>query len=108
VYIREAHASDTPRARSSTSGDIFDPITFEQRVDLARRTAKELDLGIPFAIDGMGDAVAKAYDAHPDRLYIVGADGKIVYQGARGPRGFKVDEMEERLKTILEAADQAD
>jgi len=102
IYIREAHAADTPRARSSMSQDIFDPATFEERVEVARRTAKELDMGIPFAIDGMDDAVAKAYDAHPDRLYIVGADGNVAYQGGRGPKGFSVDAMEKRLAAILE------
>ena len=102
VYIREAHPADSPRARSTMSKDVFDPVTFEERVDVARQTAKELDMGIPFAIDGMDDAVAQAYAAHPDRIYIVGADGKVAYQGARGPKGFSVDDMEERLREILE------
>ena len=75
-------------------------------LDLARRTAKDLDMGIPFAIDGMTDEVAMAYDAHPDRLYIVGADGKIAYQGDRGPRGFKVDEMNARLEEILTSSEE--
>jgi hypothetical protein len=104
IYIREAHAADSPRARSTMSQDVFDPATFEEREDVARRAAKELEMGIPFAIDGMDDAVAKAYDAHPDRLYIVGADGNVAYQGGRGPKGFSVDAMEKRLTEILEAS----
>ena len=29
------------------------------------------------------------------------ADGKIAYRGARGPRGFKVDEMEQELQKLV-------
>ena len=50
----------------------------------------------------MKNTVATAYNAMPDRLFILGADGKIAYRGARGPRGFKVDEMEQALKKLLD------
>ena len=37
----------------------------------------------------MDDKVNKAYAAWPDRLYVVGTDGKIAMMGEPGPRGFK-------------------
>ena len=46
----------------------------------------------------MKNATATAYNAMPDRLFVVGIDGKIAYRGARGPRGFKPDELEAYLK----------
>ncbi len=58
---------------------------------------------IPLLVDDISDTVAKAYSAMPDRLFILGADGKIAYAGARGPRGFLPDEMEKALKTILKS-----
>ena len=48
------------------------------------------------------NCVATAYDAFPDRLYIVGADAKVVYQGDRGPQGFDVSEMQAALVEHLE------
>ena len=49
---------------------------------------------MPALIDGMDDAVNKAYQALPDRLYLVGKNGEIAYAGDRGPFGFKPDELE--------------
>ncbi len=36
----------------------------------------------------MDDAVNKAYSAWPDRIYVIGVDGKIALMGGQGPRGF--------------------
>ncbi len=56
---------------------------------------------IPALVDGMDDAVSKAYDAHPDRMYLVGRDGTIVYQGGPGPMGFEPDELETAIRKEL-------
>jgi len=56
---------------------------------------------MPVLVDDMQDSVAKAYNAMPDRLFIVKADGTIGYRGNRGPRGFDVDEMEKALVKLL-------
>ena len=40
-----------------------------------------------------------AYAGWPDRLYVVGADGRIVYRGGPGPGGFRPQEVEEWLRT---------
>ncbi len=56
---------------------------------------------MPVVVDDMKNSAAKAFAAHPDRLFILTTDGKIAYRGARGPRGFKVDEMAERLEKLL-------
>ena len=79
-----------------------DPKSFEERRRVAKRCMEEIDLAIPVVVDTMDDATAKAYDGHPDRIFIVGADGKIAYRGDRGPRGFKVDELEEKLREVPE------
>jgi len=54
-------------------------------------------------VDDMMDSVAKAYSAMPDRLFILDAEGKIAYRGERGPRGFRVDEMEKAILKLLSA-----
>ena len=100
VYIREAHPADSPRAAGKWS-KVNEPETLEQRIEVAKKCAEELDLGIPVAVDDMEDTAAKTYDGYPDRLYIVTKDGKVAYNGAKGPRGFKPDEMVQRLEEIL-------
>ena len=62
---------------------------------------------MPFLVDDMHDTVSKAYNAKPDRLFILGADSRIAYRGERGPRGFQVDALEAALKQILASETKA-
>ena len=57
--------------------------------------------GIPAVVDGMDNAVAKAYAAAPDRLYLIAKDGTVAYQGRRGPFGFLPDELGEAIRAEL-------
>lgn len=68
---------------------------------MAGKCAVSLQLPIPIYVDDMKNSVATAYDAMPDRLFIVGVDGRIAYRGARGPRGFDPDGLEKALAKQL-------
>ena len=57
-----------------------------------------LKLSVPTVIDRDDNKVNAAYAGWPDRLYVVGADGKVAYKGGPGPGGFKPAEVEEWLK----------
>ncbi|MHC4134849.1 MAG: hypothetical protein ACYTDU_18365 [Planctomycetota bacterium] len=35
------------------------------------------------------------------RLFVLGADGKTAYRGERGPRGFRVAELEKALGKLV-------
>ena len=37
---------------------------------------------MPVVLDGMDNVVAKAYGGWPDRLYLIGLDGTVVFQGS--------------------------
>ena len=80
---------------------IAQPKTFERRKEVATSCVADLKLSIPVLVDDMKNSVANAYSAHPDRLFILTADGTIAFRGDRGPRGFSVDAMEKALKEIL-------
>ena len=56
-----------------------------------------LRVELPTVVDELDNAVASAYGGWPDRLYLVGADGRIAFQGGEGPFGFKPDELEQAL-----------
>ena len=60
---------------------------------MAKDFLKESKLKLPALLDGIDDAAATAYASLPDRMYLVGRDGKIAYAGGKGPRGFKPDEL---------------
>ena len=100
VYIHEAHPADSPRARKG-GPNVNEARVYEDRVKAAKEFTKEIKLEIPMVLDEMDDRAGKAYGAWPDRIYIVGTDGKIAYRGGVGPKGFKPDELEKRLAEVL-------
>jgi len=98
VYIREAHAADSNWSeRLARELNINQPKTYQARVEVARKCLVGLKISIPCLIDNMNNTTEKAYAGWPDRLYVVGKDGKIAYAGARGPRGFKPQEVRKWL-----------
>ncbi|MBM3837878.1 MAG: hypothetical protein FJ398_07920 [Verrucomicrobia bacterium] len=105
IYVREAHPSDGFRPARHVS--IEQPTTFGRRTQVASTCSADLKLTIPVLVDDMEDTVAKAYNALPDRLFILNSEGTIAYRGDRGPRGFKVDEMEQALAKLVPASSVA-
>lgn len=104
VYIREAHPKDGDRPDRAPDGPgIDDPKTMEERAKTAESCADDLDLSMTVLVDSMDDKTSKDFAAHPDRIYIVGKDGKVTYKGEPGPKGFKPDEAGAALKKLLEA-----
>lgn len=99
IYIREAHAADGPRP--SRTVRIDQPTTYARRTEVARTCSSALKLTIPLLIDDMENTAALAYDAWPDRLYLLAPGGKIAYAGQPGPWGFRVDELEAALATAM-------
>ncbi len=99
VYIREAHAADSPRPIKNAPKEPRNDI---ERKVLADTCIREAKLTIPFIVDDMENTACKAYAAWPDRLFIVGTDGKIAYAGARGPGGFRPKECDKRLLEMVE------
>jgi hypothetical protein len=107
VYIEEAHALDGVMPKGSGDDPIVEePITIDERKAVAETCSGALDMSpMRMLIDGMQDTTSRAYAAFPDRLYLVGKDGKLVYTGGKGPRGFKPDELEERLHAMFESVE---
>ena len=96
VYIREAHAIDSFLPKGGGEDPVLeDPTTLDERRAVARQCMTRLALEpIPALVDTLDDAVNRAYDAWPDRLYLIGRDGRVAYQGGPGPDGFDPDELE--------------
>jgi hypothetical protein len=81
---------------------VFDqPKTEDARKDAAKMLVDKLKYRMPLALDPIDDRVGKAFAAWPERIYVVGADGRVVYKGGMGPFGFHPDEAEKALESAL-------
>ncbi len=102
IYIKEAHPSDDwPIPVSSRLKYIKDPANQFERFQVASTCVADLNLSIPCLIDDEENSTATAYKGHPDRLYVIGKDGKVAYRGGPGPQGFSPSAMEKALKFEL-------
>lgn len=81
----------------STFELVEDPIDVGERTAVAGKCMDDLDLPMPALIDGLDDKVGRAYGGWPDRLYVIGIDGKVEYAGARGPAGFDTAAWEKAI-----------
>ena len=99
VYIREAHPTDGRASGGNARAGINfkQPKTFDERQTVAKEMCSKLDIKIPAIIDNLDDKVSLDYSGMPDRLYLIGEDGKVVFKGARGPFGFKPEELEKEI-----------
>lgn len=104
VYVREAHPTDGWQVPQNERQKILfaQPTTDQERRDVAGQMCSVLKLKLPTLVDRMDDKVNKAYAAWPDRLYLVGRDGRIAMQGKPGPFGFKPAELEAAIKRELD------
>ena len=59
-----------------------------------------MHISIPILVEGMDNSIAEAYGAAPERLYLIGKDGKVVYHGGAGPHFFDLDELDEAIQKM--------
>lgn len=103
VYIQEAHPSDGWQVSSNVRDAVLvaDPRDIGERTGIAGTCVAKLGLEIPAVVDGMDNAVDRAYEAWPDRLYLIDSDGRVAFKSGPGPFGFCVDEAEKALEVRL-------
>ena len=99
VYIREAHPIDGDMPMEF--GMIEDPINFKERSKVAQQCVAGMKLAMPAVVDKLDDAVSLAYHGWPERLYLVGKDGKVAYAGGPGPFQFEPDELEAAIRKTV-------
>jgi type I thyroxine 5'-deiodinase len=78
-----------------------DPQSDAERTTRAQSCVRNLGIKFPALVDGIDNVVERVYTGWPDRLYLVGPDGRIVYKSAPGPFGFHPAELEAELRKIL-------
>jgi hypothetical protein len=103
VYIAEAHPDDEWQMESNKKDQVVfkQPRVFGERHDAARILLDRLKYRMPVAIDAMDNRADQAYAAWPERIYILGAGGRVLYKGGMGPFGFLPQEAGEKLSEVL-------
>ncbi len=82
-------------------GVIFaNPTTTAGREEVAGACVRNLHIAIPALIDSVDNNVEKNYTAWPDRLFLIGADGRIRWKSGAGPFGFSAKGLEGALQAL--------
>lgn len=103
VYIQEAHSTDGWQLASNITDNVLfaDPKSDDERATVANACVRNLKIDIPALLDTIDNATERAYTGWPDRLYVIGAEGKVKFKTGPGPFGFKTAPMEEALRAEL-------
>jgi hypothetical protein len=104
VYLKEIHPTDGWQVEENERDAVLfrQHRSREERVEAGQACMLKLALEMPALVDEMDDGVAKAYAAMPERLYLVGKDGRVAYQGGMGPMFFRPSEWEGAIEAYLE------
>ena len=102
IYIQEAHATDGWQVEANIEENILlrQHQSFDEREEAARSCAIGLHISLPTLVEEMDNAIDEAYGAAPERLYLIGKDGRVVYHGGAGPHFFDLDELDEALQDL--------
>jgi hypothetical protein len=79
------------------------PKSFAERKQLASVLVDRLHYRVPLAIDAIDNRAERAFAGWPERLYVLGRGGKLLYKGGMGPFGFHPEEAEQALRAALPA-----
>ena len=102
VYVQEAHPTDGWQTDSNVEeGVLFrQHQSYDEREEVAQSCTIGLHISIPTLVEEMDNAIDEAYGAAPERLYLIGKDGKVLYHGGAGPHFFDLDELDEALQKM--------
>ena len=103
VYIREAHPTDGWQVPANQRDGVLlaTPKSIEQREENATSCVRSLGIHFTTLVDNMDNKVELDYAGWPDRLYLVGKDGRIGWKSAPGPAGFRPPELEAAIRKEL-------
>jgi len=117
VYVREAHPTDKwwlaesrtlsrffALSNTLARADVLEPATLEDRRRIANSCMKTLfESKVPVVVDTMDDRVSTMYTAKPTRIYLIGEDGRVVYNPGIGPFGYNPDHLGDEIERVLAA-----
>jgi|RhiMethySRZTD1v2_1073278.scaffolds.fasta_scaffold711441_2 type I thyroxine 5'-deiodinase len=89
---------------STCDGTVMEePKTLDERIAACRHCMESLKLAPMGAlIDDVGDSANLAYDAWPDRLFLIDREGRVAFRSPPGPYGFEIGELGKAIAAELE------
>lgn len=102
VYIAEAHPTDIWEMQSNVHDHVLfrNPTTAAEREQVAGSCVRNLHIQIPALIDGVDNKVEQQYTGWPDRLYLIGKDGRVQLKTEPGPFGFEPKKLQAALQQL--------
>ena len=102
MYIQEAHPTDLWTTESNVRDGVqyASARTDGERTTTASACVRNLGIHIPAILDGIENKTERAYTGWPDRLYLIGTDGRVAFKTAPGPYGFSTRGLEQALNQI--------
>ncbi len=97
VYMEEAHSIDGWHIRNNAY-TIRSHLNLEDRLTAAKRL-HQMSLPCPLLVDTMQNEAGASFRAWPERLAILN-EGKVVYEGKRGPIGYSLEDIQKYLKKV--------
>ncbi len=103
IYIREAHPANGWQVPNNLIEDVIydEPTTDDERTEVASACQLALDIDMPMLVDRIDNDVEEKYVGLPMRQFLIDADGKVAYAGAKGPFGWDDEAFEDALKALL-------
>ena len=102
VYVQEAHPTDGWQTDSNLGEGILfrQHQSFQERDETAQSCTIGLHISIPTLVEEIDNDIDEAYGAAPERLYLIGKDGRVVYHGGTGPHFFDLEELDDGLQRL--------
>lgn len=103
IYVKEAHASDgwVSGGNVAQGIEIKQHKTYEERSGAAKTCKGKLEITIPILIDSLDNKIAMQYGGVPNRAYLIGKGGKVIYKGEKGPMGTRPDQVKAAIEKLL-------
>jgi hypothetical protein len=104
IYIREAHPAEGLQDEANERQGILlpDARSIDDKEAHASMCVQRLDIKFTTLIDEMDNRVELAYSAWPDRLYLIGNNGRVAWKGRPGSIGFVPAELAVAIEKELE------
>ena len=76
------------------------PANEAERFGVANACVRKLGIHFPALVDGINNQVELAYTGWPDRLYLIGQGGRVLFKSKPGPFGFHPDDLAAAMKKL--------
>ncbi len=90
MYVQEAHPTDGWQVDSNvTEGVLYQQHqSYDERASVAATCQLDLKITVPILVEEMDNAIDEAYGAAPERLYLIGRDGRVAIPWRGGAAFF--------------------